>query len=279
MESEEDKLELSDQVFKKFLSLIHDISGITIPDSKKFMVQGRLSRRMSKINVTSYENYYHLLSQDDQERSSFIDLITTHETYFYRTPRIWNYIADEFIPKWYSQRTVKEPLSIWSAASSTGEEAYTSGIVCESFRSKHSDFDYRILGSDISQEMVVRCRTGEYHGRSVQSLQKNNPMLFGNYLIPTNHEVFKIHRDIIARTKFKQHNLMQGLRQSDKFDLILLRNVLIYFNSEDQEKIVANLVDKLAPKGILIVGESESLSYIKTDLKLVESMIYCHRGR
>lgn len=264
---------LAEKCFNDFVGLIHELTGITIGANRTSMIEGRLRKRLVALQLKSYEDYLQLVRRDRSEQVEFINLVTTNETSFFRTPRIWSFIENKFLPAWIEAHP-KKILNIWSAAASSGEEAHSAGILCEDFKSKHSTFRYQIIGTDISEEMVALGKSGVYSGRSIEAFRVSRPELFSKYMREVSVGAYQASSDIRSRLKFQQHNLFQILRGAEKFDLILIRNVLIYFKGHDQEKVIANAVANLANGGALIIGESESLSHINTDLKAIEPLIY-----
>lgn len=268
----EAELVLTDECFGDYLKLIHQLTGITVMSNRKSMLQSRLRKHILSIGQSSYENYLRLVQSSAPEKVVFIDLVTTNETYFYRTPRIWDYIEKKFLPAWH-QSHPRQTLQAWSAAASSGEEAHSLAVSCQIFKEKHPDFSFQILGTDISQEMVELCQAGEYAGRSIESFRRLRPDAFQKYMIP-HREGFRAAPEIRSRLKFQQHNLFGSLKSPVKFDLVLLRNVLIYFTPQDQEKVLAGLRPSLRPSGVLIIGESESLTHIHSDFKAVEPLVY-----
>lgn len=236
------------------------------------MVQGRIGKRTRHLGLTGYEEYLNLVRTSKEEVPRFIDLITTNETQFFRTPRIWEYLERVVMPQWYSANPGKT-FHCWSAAASSGEEAHSLGILCQKFMSTHPGFDFSITGTDISGEMIQKCEEGVYSGKSIDGFKTLKPHDFSLYMevCGAGHRVIP---DIRRKIKFKQHNLFSRFNPANRFDLILLRNVLIYFKGDDQEKVLANMAPVLSDKGILIIGESESLGYIKTSFELIEPLIY-----
>lgn len=265
--------QLSDKCFGDLLSLIHSLTGITIASNRKSMVQGRIRKRAMQLALNDYESYLELVKSDLNEKNIFIDLITTNETYFFRTPRIWDYIEKVFLPNWYKDHP-KKIFMVWSAAASSGEEAHSLGILCQSFKEKHPGFSYQILGTDISQEMVQLCQKGLYCGKSIESFKKARPDMFMKYMIKAEDSFYQVNADIKSRLKFQTHNLFKSQIFADAFDLILLRNVLIYFTAQDQEVVLAKIAPRLSEAGVLIIGESESLSHIQHEFKHIEPLVY-----
>ena len=264
---------LSEKCFEDFLKLIHDLTGITIAKNRTSMVEGRLRKRVTALNLPSYEQYLRLVKEDKSEQVSFIDLVTTNETYFFRTPRVWDYLEKKFLPAWIAAHP-KQVFIACSAEASSGEEAHSLAILCQSFKEKHPGFLYQILGTDISAEMVGLCQSGKYSGRSIESFRKTKAATFERYMKPMPDGSFQVPAEIKSRLRFQQHNLFRSISGSEKFDLILLRNVLIYFTGPDQEKVLSLMAPKLSSEGVLIIGESESLSHINTEYKQIEPLIY-----
>lgn len=264
---------LNEKCLNDFIKLIHELTGITIAANRNSMVEGRLRKRLTTLGLTSYESYLKLVREDRSEQVNFVDLVTTNETYFYRTPRIWDYIEKKLLPDWLLTHP-KAVFTAWSAASSSGEEAHTLGIICQSFKEKNPTFLYQITGTDISKEMVGLCQQGHYSGRSIESFKKTRPELFEKYLAKATGESFQVTPEIKSRLKFQQHNLFQSLQHKERFDLVLIRNVLIYFKGPDQEKVISLIAPKMADDGVMIIGESESLTHINTNFKSVEPLVY-----
>ncbi|MBK7889571.1 MAG: hypothetical protein IPJ84_01600 [Bdellovibrionales bacterium] len=123
---------LSEGCFKKALQLIHSLTGISISESRKSMVQGRLRKRAFELKMESYDQYLAFVEQNNDEKIRFIDVVTTNETYFFRTPRIWAYIQDVFLPDWIKKHE-GQIFQAWSAAASTGDEAHSLGVLLQSF--------------------------------------------------------------------------------------------------------------------------------------------------
>ncbi len=269
-------LSLSEKCFSEFVNLIYQLTGITIGSNRISLVEGRLRRRVLSLHYQSYEEYLEYVCTHKNEQVEFINLMTTNETYFFRTPRVWDYIEKIFLPQWILQHPDKK-LTAWSAAASSGEEAHSLGVICQSFRDQNQKFNYQILGTDISTEMIELCQKGEYSGRSIEAFKKTRPEQFLKYMKSISNAQFQAHSDIRSRLKFQTHNLFSPLSSNEVFDLILIRNVLIYFKTSDQEKVLEVIQPKLAHDGLLVIGESESLSYIKSSFKSIEPLLYCHK--
>lgn len=267
---------LNDKVYAELLKLIHKQTGITIGDNRKSMVLSRLRKRLRANQLANFDGYLELVKSDADELQQFVDNMTTNKTYFHRTPRIWSYLEKTFIPDWIAAGH-RRPIGVWSVASSTGEEAHTAGIFLEEFRSKHPGFDYKVFGTDVSSEVIETAQAGVYPTRMIQRFRSERPELFQKYMTGSDAEGFRVTSDITRRIKFKHHNLFNRLIPPSRFDIVLIRNVLIYFTHEDQERAIRNVERHMHPGGTMIIGESETLSPLKTNFESTEPLVYHHR--
>lgn len=267
-----EQLELEGTSLEKVLLLVYKLTGISMGVNKKTLIQGRLRPRIRKLGLGSYDNYLDYLSNNKEEIQEFINVVTTNETSFFRTQRVWEYFTKDFLPNWWLVNP-KKTLKIWSGASSSGEEVYTIGICCEEFRNKNPGFSYQIYGTDISSDVVAVAEKAEYAGRSIELFKTTNRPLFDKYMQP-HGEGFKVHPDVKLKIRFGLHNLFSIPRERNFYDIVFLRNVLIYFEPPDIEKVLSNISKGLVFSGTLIIGESESLSSLKTPFKYKQALVY-----
>lgn len=273
--SEIDKID--DACFREYLNTIHDLTGITISQHRKTMLFARIHKRLQQLTINSFEDYLSLIRKNKEEQATFIDLITTNETSFFRTPRVWEQLEKSIIPKWI-QNNKDKCFNIWSAAASSGEEAFSLSMLCSMIQEEHKDFNFKILGTDISKEMITKCNKCEFSEKSIELFKKSNPKIFEKYMMPGSQGNFQPVKMLKNFIQFKEHNLFNPLPKGEKFDLILLRNVLIYFTKTDQEKALRNICLHLKDEGVLIIGESESLTFLKTDFKYLSPLVYLKAG-
>ena len=267
---------LSEATFAELIKFTHDLTGITIQQNRKSMLVSRLRSRLRATNSPDFKAYMRLLKTDSRETEHYVNAVTTNKTLFYRTPRIWSYLTDEFVPAWIKAGH-NRPLEVWSGASSTGEEIYTAGMVLEEFRKSRPGFDYRIVGTDVSDRVVEIADKGVYSGRIIDMFKTSSPELFAKYMVGNDSDGYRVNNDIRSRIKFQRHNIFKPFQTRSKYDVSLLRNVLIYFTHEDQERAIANVERSLRPDGLLIIGESETLSPLETNYVCVAPLIYRHR--
>lgn len=261
---------ITDSEFARFQRLIHDIAGINLADSKKVLLVGRLARRLRALRLDTFGQYYDLLTEgnDADERQTMVDLLTTNETYFFRERGHFDYLRDTIVP----QHPPRQPLEIWSAAASTGEEIYTLAMVLADCLGV--DGAWRILGSDISKQVLSTASRGHYWLERTRGLPTEYLHRYCLKGVRSQEGSFLIAPELRRHTRFMQVNLNTALPDIGRFHVIFLRNVMIYFDSETKRKVVGRIVEKLHPGGYLIVGNSESLNGINDTVTLVRPTIY-----
>ncbi|MGD9211134.1 MAG: protein-glutamate O-methyltransferase CheR [Desulfobacteraceae bacterium] len=250
---------------KLLSSYIYDISGINIDLSKTYLLETRLGKLLDSENCTSYSELYYLAKKDFSKKieKKIIDAITTNETLFFRDKNPFELLQHKIIPEIFDSQTSKSQIStsssirIWSAACSTGQEVYSIAIILKELL--HDIFKYRVqlMGTDISNAAVAQASAGVYNkfeierGLSATKLQR--------YFSP-NGLSWKIKDEIRAMAVFKGINLLEPFNHLGKFNVILCRNVAIYFTLEDRKKLFNRIADCLEPNGYLIIGSTESLT-------------------
>ncbi len=264
---------LSDACFDELIKLTHKLTGITIGRDRKSMIAGRIARRVRANGLPDFESYLGFLRENRSETEHFVDTVTTNKTYFYRTPRVWEFVTDVFLKNWIQEKRTG-PLRAWSAAASTGEEAYTMGVVFQDLQGRHPHFAYSIFGTDISPSVIETAKEGLYPKKSIDPLRTALPDLFLKYLTGSNDREYQVIPAISQNIHFKTHNLFRPSGHSRKFDIVFLRNVLIYFTEKDQEHVLSHVHNSMRDDGILVIGESESLARLKTGFESVAPLIY-----
>ena len=259
------------------LMLVREHTGIDMVEAKRTMLQARLRPRMRSLKLGSYAAYVRRLKDDPGEQQRFIDVVTTHQTSFFRTPKVWQHVREQFLPAW-AARHPGRPLRVWSAAVSTGEEACTIAICCEELRRQQPAFDYEIVGTDISTDVVAQAQAGRYEGSAVEAFQAADPQLFERYNAAGTSTQFMLPAAVRGRMTFSAHNLLLPPPWQSAFDVVFLRNVLIYFNTADSLRIVRHIAPALREKGVLVIGESESLASADVPFQFVRPQVYERTG-
>lgn len=271
--------EISASTLADLISQVYRHTGIAMPVRKSVLLQGRLRPRMRALGIddADYAGYLRVLETDLAEVPVFINMVTTNDTAFFRTPHVWAYFSQMFLPQWFALHPHTK-LTIWSAAAASGEEAYSISVLCNEFKERAQGFTYQILATDISTEMVAMGAAGFYTGRSVERLRSSHPEFVRKYFCEKSSGL-QASAQIQKNIQFESRNLLKPVLPNIKFDLIFLRNVLIYFDDESQGKVIANVRNAMADGARLILGESESLGKVKTDLLHDAPLVYrIHHG-
>lgn len=260
---------ITDQEFGWFQRFIFESAGISMATSKKALVSGRLAKRLQARQLDSFTAYFKLLSSGEapSEVQTAIDLLTTNETYFFREPKHFDLLrrlATE-------ARAEGRPLRVWSAASSTGEEAYSIAMVLADCQ---GDLPWEVLGTDISTRVIQRARTGHYPMERARHVPQPYLKRFCLKGIDEQDGTLLVDRNLRQRVQFVHANLNTKLPQIGSFDLIFLRNVMIYFNGDTKRQVVARVLSQLRPGGYFCIGHSESLNDISTAVSAVAPSIY-----
>jgi chemotaxis protein methyltransferase CheR len=254
------------------LETLKRLSGISIPISKKLMVMHRLRHRLAELEVTDVGQYVRGLEGDRQERQRFINVLTTNETSFFRTEQLWVYFREVYLPAQHSGGR-QRPFCAWSAASSTGEEAYSIAMACLDFQEKHPGFSFRVLATDIDTDVLAKAEAGVYIGRNLKRFQESRGDFSARYLDVAGEE-FRVQDRVRRQVTFRKHNLMGPCPTGGPFDAIFLRNVMIYFDAPERRRVLATLPNALTEGGHLILGESEALLDMHDTFEFVRPMVY-----
>lgn len=260
-------IQISDLEFVHFQRFIYDAAGITLSASKKALVSGRLSKRVQHHSLGSFSEYLQLLhsGRSPAEVQTAIDLLTTNETYFFREPRHFDILRQEAL------NSRSRPFRVWSAASSSGEEAYSIAMVLADVRPDHS---WELLGSDISSRVLERARQGHYPMDRARHIPQHYLKRFCLRGVGPQQGTLLVARELRDRLRFQQINLNTTLPQLGHFDVIFLRNVMIYFSLETKREVIPRLVAALKPGGLLLIGHSESLNDVSDELRLLAPSVY-----
>ncbi len=261
--------QITDAEFAQVRTLAMQLAGISIAPSKKALIVGRWSRRLAHHGLSRFQQYLELLADGTagDERQIALDLLTTNETNFFREPKHFDFLRTQVL-------VAAKPASrirVWSAACSSGEEPYSVAmLLAAEFRGAQ----WEVLGTDISSRVLETARAGLY------DLARGNPIphdylqrfcLKGN---GAHAGQFLIQRSLRERVQFARANLNEPLADFGKFDVILLRNVLIYFDAPTKERVLKHLVPALKPGGYFIIGHCDTLAGVTHSLSSCSSSVY-----
>ncbi len=257
-----------------FQELIYREAGIRLADVKANLVQGRLRKRLEALGLDSFRAYHDLVTSPghDDEFQRCLEALTTNETFFFRHKQHWDFILDDLLPEW-KRSTGRGTFRAWSAASSTGEEPYSLAIALDAGLSQ-SGCKATVEATDINTQVLARAKAGIY---GTYALQKLTPHCLARYFTPAGDECHQVQGRIRSMVEYHQHNLQEPSR-GQPCDLVLVRNVLIYFDTASKAKVVTHVAARIRPGGYLILGGAESLSDPKGLFEYVRPTIYRKRS-
>jgi len=265
-------IKLRNNIFIEFSNFIKKNYGINLTSEKKFLVESRLYKILKN---TSYQDLNVLIEAflsnklDKTTYNNIIDFITTNTTEFFRE----SYHFD-FLKRYIEHHIINNHkyFSIWSAACSTGEEPYSIAITLMEFQENFS-FDFEILASDISEKVLKQAHLGIYDYEKIKTIPNN--LLKKYFMISkSNSNLYRLIPEIRQKINFEKINLTSNFIHNNIFDIIFLRNVLIYFDEDTKIKIIKRITEFMHKSSVLILGNSESLSLKQLNLKRIANTIY-----
>ncbi|MFH1194268.1 MAG: protein-glutamate O-methyltransferase CheR [bacterium] len=266
-------LQLSDAAFKEWRDFIYTICGIYFQDNKKYLLESRLQKRITYLGIDSFEKYFSYIKfnpRKEEELKYLYEVITINETYFFRNQPQLDALVSDVLPEIMASPTKlnKNKLRIWSAASSSGEEAYSIAMtLTELVKPKYPRLEIEIVGTDISKQVVETANKAVYREYSI----RNTPAFYLKKYFTQDKNGYEVIPSIRNLVNFKVSNLYDEIemRAMMNFDVIYCANVLIYFDTNSKIKVVNSLYNGLNRGGYLFIGYSETLHGISKAFKLV----------
>ena len=259
---------INDIEYQKFRNIIYTTTGIDLKANKKNLIESRLMKRLRDRNVDSYSDYYNIITQDKKELQLMINQVTTNETSFFRENKHFDYLVRKILPN------LKERVNIWSAASSIGVEAYTIAMVVdETLSPRHLPF--KIFASDINIDVLQQAKEAVYDLRFSENIPKNYLKRYCLKGVGEMSNKFAINEYLKQKLSFAQINLTKPISpQIGEFDIIFLRNVLIYFDIQTKKDVVKYVLQRLKKGGYFFIGHSETLFNINDEVVQVMPTVY-----
>lgn len=273
-QSSSNGMEMSDRTFENIRRFIYENTGIYFQDNKKYLLESRLLKRINFLNLDSYEEYLDMIKTSllfNSEKRYLFDAITINETFFFRNQPQLDVLINTILPEVINNKALSNgrKIRIWSAASSSGEEAYSVAIsIVELLKPKFPSLDFEIVGTDISASVIDTAKKAVYKEYSV----RNTPAFYlKKYFKQINENTFVLDPKIRDMVSFKVMNLYDeaAMKTMINFDVIFCANVLIYFNQDSKVKVVSRLYNSLNRNGYLFIGYSETLHNISKAFQIV----------
>lgn len=264
-------IELNEKHFKKVSQLVYQFSGINLKDGKEALVRARLMKRLRALRMGSFEEYFKYIEsgRGGEELSCMIDEMTTNKTFFFRETEHFNYLCEKILPELKDQR-----LRFWSAACSSGEEPFSLAILLMENLPHMESRDVRILATDISAKMLDKARRAVYEEGTLRDVPR---FLLQKYFIKVRKEsllAYQVKDNVSSMVQLAWLNLMDSWPMRGLFNVIFCRNVMIYFDTPTQQKLINRFWELIEPGGYLFVGHSESLSTISHKFKYIRPATY-----
>ena len=268
---------LTDQQFAEFSEVLSAQLGIKMPAAKKTMLQGRLYRRVRDMGLSNVGEYYDYFfshpGAQEQELEHLINLATTNKTDFFREIRHFNFLVERAVPEWKSDGLYTD-YAVWSAGCSSGEEPYSIAMTLMELQEQGA-FSFSVLATDISTRVLQKAVDAVYPADSAEMIPEG---MRKKYLLRGRNQrrhLVRIAPEVRNRVRFGLLNFLSPHYGAERtFQIVFVRNVLIYFDREKQEQIVERLCRHLVPGGYLFIGHSESLHGLDLPLESVCPAIY-----
>ncbi len=265
---------LHDGDFQKISALVRATSGIVIDEKKRAFIHGRLGRRLRVLGLADFGEYCRMLDgpEGSSERGMLINAITTNHTSFFREPHHFEYLVKTVLPEIIKgKRERNGRLRFWSAGCSTGEEPYTLAMTLCDCKLPLSDWDMKILATDLDTNVVAHAAAGLYDAERIQSIPQSYRQRHVTVQPDGSGAINTGPRSLIT---FKPLNLLEDWPMGGPFDVIFCRNVVIYFDKPTQRNLFNRYAEMLRPDGWLIVGHSETLQNVSDRFDLVGRTVY-----
>lgn len=254
------EFDFTDSHFSQIRQFVTAQTGIVLADAKKDMVYGRLSKRVRKAFAGNFDDFCHAITDGDLDEQDFlINAITTNLTAFFRENHHFEYLRDRVVPELLKQNKSTKKIRIWSAGCSTGEEPYSIAIALREAIPHSSDWDIKILATDLDANVVAHGQEGIYTFERVHDLDARRQRKWFQRGKDDNAGLVRVKPELRDMIHFKRLNLLHDWPMKGPFDVIFCRNVVIYFDKKTQTELFERYANILIPGGHLFIGHSESL--------------------
>lgn len=272
----EREFQFTDKDFNRIRQLVSQHTGISLSEAKRDMVYSRLSRRLREVDLQDFGSYCTLIDspEGESELLNFTNAITTNLTSFFREPHHFEYLQNTLLPELMRKNAQSKRLRIWSAGCSTGEEPYSLAIAIREVIPEGSDWDIKILATDLDSNVLNKGQSGIYDAERIAGLSKQrarNWFLRGK---GDKSNMVRVHPSLQEMITFKRLNLMNEWPIKGPFDFMFCRNVVIYFNKSTQSVLFDRYANLLVDDARLFLGHSETMFKVCDRFKLIGNTIY-----
>ncbi len=259
---------LSPDTFARFAKMVYDRAGIFLPEEKRSLLSNRLRSRLRVLKIESFEEYYDRFGDAEfaeEEMPFFLNSVTTNETYFFRNERLWALFEEKLLPEIVAANSGKgRTFKVWSAAASSGEEAYTVAILLRELLPNFASWRAQVIGTDISRKVLEKAGKGLYNDYAVSKMKADRRERW----FTRDGENYQLQDEVRKLVRFQFHNLRDPMTPGG-FDLVLLRNVLMYFDTAVKQTVIRHACEAVASGGFLYIGDVDPT---RTSKELMEVM-------
>lgn len=255
---------MTPQTFKFFSEYLYDRSGLSLQPEKQYLLENRLTAVLRDNDISSFDDLAAKVRSQPQSPlgSEVVECMTVNETSFFRDRTPFERFTERMLPDILANRSPADPLRIWSAAASSGQEAYTIAMLCKENAKKIGPRRIEIIGTDLSNAVIAKAKAGLY---SQFEVQRGLPTTLLLKYFEQVGEMWTLTPEIKSMVQFKQFNLTSSYSSLPRFDIIFCRNVLIYFDVETKCGVFKRLRSSLAPDGFLVLGAAETTIGLSTE--------------
>ncbi|MDP4266699.1 MAG: protein-glutamate O-methyltransferase [Bacteroidota bacterium] len=272
------KIQMTDADFNRLSIFINRELGIKMPKEKKIMLQSRLQKRLNEFSFNTFREYIDYVFSNagkQTELLKMIDLVTTNKTDFFREPVHFEFLYEKVIPEILNNINSRQPVKIWSAGCSSGEEPYTIAIVLSEFIENVQYFDYSIFGTDLSFRILDKALNAIYTDDRIANIPMSIKKKYFLKSKDNQNKTVRVIPELRSKLSLQRLNFMDySYDVPGDYDIIFCRNVLIYFDRDTQEKVINRLCYKLKNNGYFFLGHSESITGLNVPLKQVKPTIF-----
>jgi chemotaxis protein methyltransferase CheR len=262
--------------FNSIRKLVKDIAGITLAESKRELVYGRLSRRLRHYGMESFAEYRELLASADggSEIGEFTNAVTTNLTSFFRESHHFDFLKNQFLLPRAADPNASRRIRIWCSAASTGEEPYSIAMTVAEAIPDWERWNIRILATDLDTEVLAQCEAAAYKEERVAAMPRGRVEKYFQREGSGAATRFRVKPELARMVTFRQLNLTHRLPMKGPLDVIFCRNVIIYFDKDTQRDLFARMLPLQRPGDLLFLGHSESLFKVSEGWSLIGKTIY-----
>lgn len=269
--------QVTDAQLSRYAELIYRRTGIHVSPQKKTLLSNRVRRRLRETGIGGFEQYYeHLkrLRPEHPEWDAFLQEITTHETFLFRDEGHWDWFRNVYLPQLAAEArsgSQQRRLRIWSAACSTGDEPFSAACCIADSLTNYKQWTIRILGTDIGIGALQQARDAAFGQRAMRLVPAAYKKRF--FSKATGANVWQARPVLTEMVTFRQHNLLDPLRETP-FDLVLVKNVLIYFDRASKWQVMDNVRSLIRPGGLLVAGAAEGIGELVKDFVRIQPWLH-----